>query len=97
MRKGIVTGACLIVLMSGAAHADNDQTACEIKLSQTEAFVDHKIEQKLLSEGDVENINMLLDEADALCTEGKYAEAAKTLANVRKMVAAATKPSQQGQ
>ena len=40
---------------------------------------------------------MLLDEADALCTEGKYAEAAKTLANVRKMVAAATKPSQQGQ
>jgi hypothetical protein len=97
MRRGIVTGACLMVLMGGAAHAADDQIACEVKLRQAEAFVDHKIEQKLLSEGDVENINMLLDEADALCTEGKYAEAAKTLANVRKMVAAATKPSQQGQ
>jgi hypothetical protein len=97
MRKSIVTGACLMVLMGGAAHAADDETACEIKLSQTEAFVDQKIEQKLLSEGDVENINMLLDEADALCTEGKDDEAAKTLANVRKMVAAAKKPSQQGQ
>jgi len=97
MRNGIVTSACLMWLVGGAAHAADDQTACEIKLSQAEAFVDHKIKQKLLSEGDVENINMLLDEADALCTEGKDDEAAKTLANVRKMVAAAKKPSQEGQ
>lgn len=98
MRKRIVTGACLMLLMGGAAYATDDQSAaCEAKLSQAETLVDQKVEEKLLSEGDVEEVNMLLDEADALCTEGKYAEASKTLANVNKLVSAAGQPSPEGQ
>jgi hypothetical protein len=97
MRKRIVIGACLVLLMGGAAYAADDQAACEAKLSQAEKLVDDKIEAKLLSEGDVDQANMLLDEADALCTEGKDAEATKTLANVNKLVSAATPASQPGQ
>jgi len=94
MRKRIVTGACLMLLMGGAAYAADDQAACEAKLSQAETLVEQKVEAKALSEDDVEKANMLLDEADALCTDGKYAEATKTLANVNKLVAAAGQPSQ---
>jgi soluble cytochrome b562 len=97
MRKRILTGACLVLLMGGAAYATDDQTACEAKLSQAEKAVDDKVEAKLLSEGDLEEVNMLLDEADALCTDGKFAEATKTLANVNKLVSAATPASQPGQ
>jgi len=93
MRKRIVTGACLMLLM-GAAYAADDQAACEAKLSQAETLVEQKVEAKALSEDDVEKANLLLDEADALCTDGKYAEATKTLANVNKLVAAAGQPSQ---
>ena len=94
MRKRIVTGACLMLLMGGGAYADDDQTACEAKLSQAEMLVEQKIEAKALSEGNVEDVNMLLDEADAFCTAGKYAQASKTLANVTKLVAAPGQPSQ---
>ncbi len=41
-----------------------------------------------LSEADAEKVNELLDEADALCTEGKFPEASATLATINKMVAA---------
>jgi hypothetical protein len=34
-------------------------------------------------------VNLLLDEADALCTEGNYKKARETLATVGKMVAPA--------
>lgn len=96
MRKRILAGACLMLLMGGAAYAADDQeAACMAKLSQAEARVDQKVDEKLLSEGDVEEVNILLDEADALCTEGKYDEATKALANVDKIVSAATRPSQE--
>jgi hypothetical protein len=68
--------------------------ACQAELSRAEKRVDDKIEAKRLSEGDADQVNKLLDEADALCTEEKYAEATKTLADVDKQVSAAAKPSQ---
>jgi hypothetical protein len=94
MRKRIATSACLMLLTGGAAHAADDQVACEVKLSQAETLVDQKIEAKALSEDDVEKANLLLDKADAFCTKGKYAQASKTLANVNKLVSAADQPSQ---
>ena len=45
-----------------------------------------RIESNALSEADAEKVYELLDQADALCTEGKFAEASATLATVNKMV-----------
>jgi TolA-binding protein len=127
MRKRIVTGACLMLLMGATAYAEDAQppndaqagnaqpqkvdkhkdnqhkadqpdtaqyVACQAELSRAEQRVDDKIEAKRLSEGDADQVNKLLDEADALCTEEKYAEATKTLADVDKQVSAAAKASQ---
>lgn len=86
MRTRIVTSACLILLMGGTALAVEDEQACIDKLTATEALVDKKVEAKALSEGDVEDVNMLLDEADAACTDGDYKKARKSLAKVEKLV-----------
>lgn len=92
MRKRIVTGACLVLLLSGTAYAiDEDVQACMNELAQTETLVDQRVEAKALSEGDVEEVNLLLDEADAFCTEGDIEKARKALADVNKLV---TPPSQ---
>lgn len=125
MRKRIVTGACLVLLMGGTAHAldaqsqdaqpgdaqpkeaqhkqdqhkadhpDTEQyVACEAKLSAAEKRVNDKIGAKLLSEANVDQINMLLDEADAACTNGKNPDARKALGDVDRLVAGAALPSQ---
>jgi hypothetical protein len=49
--------------------------------------VQDKVDNNALSEDDQEKIYALMDEADALCTEGKSDEAIATLATVNKMVA----------
>lgn len=97
LRKGIVAGACLMLLIGSAAHAADDRLACELRLSQAESLVDQKINQKLLSEDAVEDINLLLDEADEACTleDGKGLNEA--LDKVNELVSAATKPSQKNQ
>ena len=46
-----------------------------------------RVDNNALSEADQEKVYALLDEADALCTEGKADEASATLATVKKMVA----------
>ena len=88
MRSRIVTSACLVFFMGGIALAADDKAEqqCVEQLAQAEALVDQKVEAKALSESDVEEVNMLLDEADALCTEGNYKEANQTLSNVSKLV-----------
>jgi soluble cytochrome b562 len=88
MRNRIVTGACLVFFIGGTALAADDKAEqqCVEQLAQAEALVDQKVEAKALSESDVEEVNMLLDEADALCTEGSYKEASQTLSNVSKLV-----------
>jgi hypothetical protein len=99
LRKGIVTGAGLILLIGSAAHAADDKLECELKLSHAESLVDQKINQKLLSEDDVEAINLLLDEADEACTRENpdFKGANEALDKVNKLVSAATKPSQKDQ
>jgi hypothetical protein len=64
-------------------HEDNE---CTRQLSTVEESVQDKLNTSALSEADINNVNELLDHADALCTEGKFAEATATLATVNKMV-----------
>ncbi|HUU25478.1 MAG TPA: hypothetical protein VMW68_07955 [Methyloceanibacter sp.] len=86
MRERIVTSVCMILLMGAAAYAADAEQACMDKLAQAESLVDQRVEAKALSEGEVEDVNMLLDEADAACTTGDYKKAGETLANVNKIV-----------
>jgi len=90
MRKRIVTGACLIMLMGGAAYAADDQAAvdaCTEELARVEGLFHDKIEgENSMSEDAVEQASLLLDDADAACTEGNVAEAQKSLAAVTKLV-----------
>ncbi len=90
MRRRIVTGACLVLLMGGSAYAADDQAAvdaCAEELARVEGLFHDKIEgADPLNEATVEKASMLLDEADALCTEGNVGEANKTLAAVAKLV-----------
>ena len=66
------------------AGRDNE---CAQQLTTAQETVQDRIDANALSEADAEKINELLDEADALCTEGKCAEASATLDTVNKMVA----------
>ena len=90
MRKRMVTGACLVMLMSGAAYAADDQAgvdACTEELARVEGIFHDKIEgADSPNEAMVEKASMLLDDADAQCTEGNFDEAKKTLADVTKLV-----------
>jgi len=64
---------------------DQDNECIEQLIAAEESLRD-KLEANTLSEADVDNVNELLDQADALCTDGKFAEATATLATVNKMV-----------
>ena len=64
---------------------ENDE--CTVQLTATEEAVQNKIDANALSEDEAEKINQLLDEADALCTDGKLPEASATLDTINKMVA----------
>ncbi len=100
MFRRAVLGLALICLMGGAAYAQEDEAAqdeaayaqedvdneCTQQLTAAEEKVHDKIESNALSEADAEKVNEMLDEADALCTEGKFDEASATLANINKMV-----------
>ena len=59
------------------------------QLAETESLVDQTVNAKALDEGDVEEVNMLLDEADAACTDGDYGKAKTTMAKVKTMLEAA--------
>jgi hypothetical protein len=68
-------------------HSQGDEdNECIEHLIAVEETVRDKLEANTLSEADVDNVNELLDQADALCTDGKFAEATATLATVNKMV-----------
>jgi hypothetical protein len=94
MRERILLSACVVVLMAGTAVAEDAEQACMDQLAATESLVDQRVEAKALSEGDVEDVNMLLDDADAACTEGDYKKAKQTLAEINKMVTAPAQPAQ---
>ena len=95
MFRRAVLGLALFCLMGGTAYAQEDEAAayaqeeyneCTQQLTAVEERVHDKIEANALSEADAEKVNEMLDEADALCTEGKFAEATATLANISKVV-----------
>lgn len=90
MLRRVVIGVAMACLMGGAAYAvdeDAEDNECTAQLTSVEETVHDKIESNALSEADAEKVNELLDEADALCTEGKFTEASATLATINKMVA----------
>jgi hypothetical protein len=89
MRARILISTCLMLLMGGSALAADYDQACMDQLAQAEALVDQRVEAKALSEGDVEDVNMLLDDADAACTEGDYNKAKQNIAKVNEMMAPA--------
>jgi precorrin-6B methylase 2 len=87
MRNLMVIGACIVALLGGTAYAVDSEQACMDQLAKAEAAVDQQVEAKALSEGDVEDANLYLDETDAACTEGNFKKATENLANVNKMLA----------
>jgi hypothetical protein len=87
MLRRAVLGVAIVCLMGGAATAQDEvDNECTTQLTAAEEAVHDKIEANALSEADAEKVNELLDEADALCTEGKFEEASATLADVNKMI-----------
>ena len=91
MLRRVVIGAAMACLMGGVAYAVDEPAAadneCTAQLTAVEEVVHDKIESNAMSEADAEKVNELLDEADALCTEGKFADATATLATVNSLVA----------
>jgi phosphoglycolate phosphatase-like HAD superfamily hydrolase len=91
MLRRLVTGVAIVCLMGGAAYAQQDEepvdSECAQQLTTAQETVQDKVDNNALSEDDQEKIYALMDEADALCTEGKSDEAIATLATVNKMVA----------
>ncbi|MEM8573212.1 MAG: hypothetical protein AAGF48_01095 [Pseudomonadota bacterium] len=86
MHGRIVMSACFVMMMGGPVLAEDAGQACVNQLAETETLVDQTVNAKALDEGDVEEVNMLLDEADAACTEGDYAKAKETLSQVKGML-----------
>jgi len=91
MLRRLVTGVAIVCFMGGAAYAQQDEepvdSECAQQLTAAQETVQDKVDNNALSEDDQEKIYALMDEADALCTEGKSDEAIATLATVNKMVA----------
>jgi hypothetical protein len=89
MLRRVVIGAAMTCLMGGTAYAVDEEPVdnqCTEQLTTVEEAVHDKLEANALSDADVDKVNELLDLADALCTEGKVAEATSALATVNKMV-----------
>ena len=89
MLRRVVIGVAMACLMGRAAYAVDEgqvDNECTQQLTVAEEAVQNKIDANALSDADADKVNELLDEADALCTEGKFAEASATLATVNKMV-----------
>jgi hypothetical protein len=90
MLRRLVTGVAIVCLMGGAAYAQGDEpvdSECAQQLTTAQETVQDRVDNNALSEADQEKIYALMDEADALCTEGKSDEAIATLSTVNKMVA----------
>jgi soluble cytochrome b562 len=87
MLRRAVFGAALICLVGGGAYAqDEGDNECTAQLTSVEEKVHDKIEANALSDEAAEKVNEMLDDADALCTEGKFQEASATLAQITKII-----------
>jgi hypothetical protein len=89
MLRRVVIGVAMACLMGGAAYAVDEEpadNACSDQVAAADEAVQSKIDANALSEADAEKVNQLLDQADALCTEGKFQDASATLETVNSMV-----------
>ena len=94
MPRRVVTGVAIVCLMGGLAYAQGEpseepvpDSECAQQLTSAQEVVQDRVDANALSEADQEKVYQLLDEADALCTEGKSQEASATLATINQMVA----------
>lgn len=90
MLRRVVIGVAMACLMGGTAYAvdeDAGDNECTAQLSSVEELVHDKIEANALSDAEADKVNELLDEADALCTEGKFTEASAILTTIGGLVA----------
>lgn len=95
MRRRIVMSACFVLMMGATAMAEDAGQDCMNQLDETVSLVDQTVNAKALDEGDVEEVNMLLDEADAACTDGDYDQAKTTMAKVKGMLKPAPAPAEE--
>jgi hypothetical protein len=89
MLRRVVIGVAMACLMGGAAYAVDEEpadNACSDQVAAADEAVQSKIDANALSEADAEKVNQLLDQADALCTEGKFQDATATLETVNSLV-----------
>ncbi len=97
MFRRVVIGAAVACLMGVSAFAQeegaieeglgqDENSECAQQLTSAQEAVQDKVDANALSEEEAERIYMLLDEADALCTEGNGPEASAKLAAVNKIV-----------
>jgi hypothetical protein len=100
MFRRVVIGAAVACLMGVSAYAQEEgaieeglgqedaveNSECAQQLTSAQEAVQDRVDANALSEADAEKIYMLLDEADAFCTEGNGAEASARLAAVNKIV-----------
>jgi hypothetical protein len=87
--RHVVTGIAVAGFIGGGAYAQDQGAAgadCDHQLIQTQALVQSKVDSKALTEDQQEAIYEILDNADALCADGKSDEANATLGAVAKMI-----------
>jgi hypothetical protein len=85
MLRRAVIGVAMACLMGGTAYAVDEEptdTACSDQVTAADEAIQSKIDANALSEDEADKLNRLLDEADALCTQGKFQEASAKLAAV---------------
>jgi len=84
-----VTGVAVAALIGGGAFAQDQQpppSDCDQQLIQTQALAQSQVDANELSEDQQEAVYEVLDNADALCMDGKSDEANATLAAVSKII-----------
>ncbi|HZP09691.1 hypothetical protein [Methyloceanibacter sp.] len=88
MLRRVAIGAALACILGGTAYAvdENVDNACTEQLSAAEEAVQNKIDANALSDDEAEQVNQLLDQADALCTEGNFKDASAALAQVNGLI-----------
>jgi soluble cytochrome b562 len=88
MLRRVAIGVALACILGGTAYAvDEDvDNECTEQLSAAEEAVQNKLDANALNEADAEKVNELLDQADALCTEGNFKDASAALAQVNGMI-----------
>jgi soluble cytochrome b562 len=88
MLRRVAIGVALACIMGGTAYAvDEDvDNECTRQLSAAEEAVQNKIDANALNDDEAEKVNELLDQADALCTEGNFKDASAALAQVNNLI-----------